>query len=371
MTRAIVALGVATAGLLAAAWQRPPETPLGFTRARASFQAKVERRFLSLPSAGFIRDAHRVLTEQPHMAGTARDRELAEWTRDRFQNFGLEEVAITTHDVLLPWPLEVNVELTAPRRWRASMREEPVWGYAHTPPEPADETLPYHAYSASGDVTAPVVYAGNGTPEDYDWLTAQGIRRARQNRARALLGPLQLPRLQGAHRAAARRRWPPHLLGFLRPTTGQRRGRCIPKDRGGRTLIFSGGESSTTSWFRAIPYAGLASVTGAPRIAHRDAVSLPAIGAPLSFKDARVILESLDGPEVPREWRGAGTFTYRAGSGETIVRMRVKSDDRIRPVWTVTGLIRGSTRPDESSSSGITVMPGSTAASIRRADRPP
>jgi N-acetylated-alpha-linked acidic dipeptidase len=60
-----------------------------------------------------------------------------------------------------------------------------------------------------------------------------------------------------------------------------------------------------------------------------------------------VILESLDGPEVPRHWRGAGTFTYRAGSGEPSVRMRVKSDDRIRPVWTVTGLIRGSTRPEE------------------------
>lgn len=81
-----------------------------------------------MPSAPIIRDAHRVLTDKPHMAGTARDRELAEWTRDRFQNAGLEEVAITTHDVLLPWPLEVNVEMTAPRRWRASMREEPVTG---------------------------------------------------------------------------------------------------------------------------------------------------------------------------------------------------------------------------------------------------
>jgi Zn-dependent M28 family amino/carboxypeptidase len=60
-----------------------------------------------------------------------------------------------------------------------------------------------------------------------------------------------------------------------------------------------------------------------------------------------MILESVDGPEVPREWRGAGPFTYRAGSGKTIVRMRVTSDDRIRPVWTVTGLIRGSTRPEE------------------------
>ena len=46
-----------------------------------------------------------------------------------------------------------------------------------------------------------------------------GDRRARQDRARALLGTLQLPRLQSAHRAATRRRWPPHLLG-----SGRRRG---------------------------------------------------------------------------------------------------------------------------------------------------
>ena len=27
--------------------------------------------------------------------------------------------------------------------------------------------------------------------------------------------------------------------------------------------------------------------------------------------------------------------------------MRVRSDDRVRPVWTVTGMIRGSDRPDD------------------------
>ena len=46
---------------------------------------------------------------------------------------------------------------------------------AHASGNQVDGTLPYHAYSASGDVTAPVVYAGNGTPDDYDWLSAQGI----------------------------------------------------------------------------------------------------------------------------------------------------------------------------------------------------
>ena len=60
-----------------------------------------------------------------------------------------------------------------------------------------------------------------------------------------------------------------------------------------------------------------------------------------------MILQSLDGPEVPEPWRGAGAFTYRAGPGQTVVRLRVRTDDRVRPVWTVTGLIRGSEQPDD------------------------
>jgi N-acetylated-alpha-linked acidic dipeptidase len=82
-------------------------------------------------------------------------------------------------------------------------------------------------------------------------------------------------------------------------------------------------------------------------VSARDAISLPTIiSAPLSYDDARVILASLGGPEVPRGWRGAGAFTWRAGPGEAVVRLRVRTDNRIRPIWTVTGLIRGSEQPD-------------------------
>ena len=83
-------------------------------------------------------------------------------------------------------------------------------------------------------------------------------------------------------------------------------------------------------------------------MAARDAISLPAIvSAPLSFDDARVILESLGGPDVPAAWRGAAAFPYRAGPGQTVVRLRVRNDSRVRPVWTVTGLIRGTEQPDD------------------------
>ena len=65
--------------------------------------------------------------------------------------------------------------MVAPRAWRASMREEPVPGDVYTEAPPEQLGLAYHAYSASGDVTAPVVYAGSGNPEDYDRLEAIGI----------------------------------------------------------------------------------------------------------------------------------------------------------------------------------------------------
>ncbi len=104
--------------------------------------------------------------------GPARNRLLAEWQRDRWQAWGLEDVHIVTHDVLLPWPEDVRVEMVAPRPWQASLKEDAVLG---DPSTRLDAGLTYHAFSASGDITGDVVYAGSGNPENYDWLAEQGI----------------------------------------------------------------------------------------------------------------------------------------------------------------------------------------------------
>jgi N-acetylated-alpha-linked acidic dipeptidase len=341
-----VALTLAAAALLTAAWQPARDRPFGFTPSHASAHADVEQRFLASPSSDRIRDAHQFLADRPHIAGSTRDRELAEWTRDRFRISGLEEVAITTHDVLLPWPEEISLEMIAPRPWRASMREEPIPGDRYTDTGLADRGLPYHAYSASGEVTAPVVYAGSGMPADYDWLAAHGI----DVRGKIALVRYSVPySYRGFKALTAQQRGAAGILIYSDPAdVGAARGKVYPDgpwgpesqiERGGIAYDFLvPGDPLTPGW---------ASVPGAPRVRRRDAVSLPAIvSAPLSFKDARVILESLGGPEVPREWRGAGAFTYRAGPGQTVVRLRVRIDDRVRPVWTVTGLIRGSEQPD-------------------------
>jgi N-acetylated-alpha-linked acidic dipeptidase len=333
--------------LAAAAWQRADQRVFGFTRERASHHADLERRFVDLPSADRIRDAHRFLADKPHIAGSDRDRELAEWTRDRFQAFGLDEVNITTHEVLLPWAEEVTVEMTAPKSWRASMREEPIPGDPYTNISVKEAGLPYHAYSASGDVTAPVVYAGSGNPADYDWLTAQGI----DIRGKIAIVRYSVPySYRGFKALTAQERGAAGILIYSDPADdGYAKGKVYPDgpwgpeshiQRGGIVYDFMvPGDPLTPGW---------PSLPGARRIPAAEAASLPRImSAPLSYKDARVILEAIGGPEVPKEWRGALPLTYRAGPGPATVRMRVRSDDRIRPIWTVTAMIRGRDQPDD------------------------
>src|SRR5262245_541815 len=106
---------------------------------------------------------HRFLTAEPHAAGSPRDRALAEWTRDQWLAAGLDEVQILEHRVLLPNGRDANVEMVGPHRWTATLRERP------------DDPIAFHAYGASGDLTAPVVDAGIGAPSDFDRLAARGV----------------------------------------------------------------------------------------------------------------------------------------------------------------------------------------------------
>jgi len=342
---AVAVLCVLTVG--AGARQAAPGL-FGFISDRASSQRALESKLLKSVSAERMRTDHKHLASTPHMAGTPRDRELAEWTRDQFSAYGLEQVAITTHEVLLPYPVEVSVEMTAPAQWRASMREDPIPGDDYTQISEKEAGLPYHAYSASGDVTAPVVYAGSGNPSDYDALASRGI----DIRGKIALVRYSVPySYRGFKALTAEKRGAAGLLIYSDPSDdGAGKGSVYPQgpwgpeshiQRGGTVYDFLvPGDPLTPGW---------ASVPGATRIQAKDAVSLPRIiSAPMSYKDARVILDALGGPDAPvpagSQARGQ---RYRTGPGPATVRLRVKSDDRVRPIWTVTGMIRGRERPDE------------------------
>jgi N-acetylated-alpha-linked acidic dipeptidase len=360
----------------------------GFTPRSSAAERHLEYRFLSLPSPIKIRETHAWLTAEPHVAGSPRDRTLAEWVRDRWREFGLEQVEIVVHEVLLPYPIEVVVESTLrsgnrkpPTTWRATMKEDAVAG---DPFSSRDNGIAYHAYSASGDVTAPVVYAGGGTPDDYDWLAQRGV----DVKGKIVLVRYSVPySYRGFKALTAEQRGAAGILIYSDPDDdGFRKGATYPNgpwgpeshiQRGGVVYDFRApGDPLTPGW---------ASVPGAPRIKAADAVSLPKImSVPLSWRDARPILEALTGPVAPPSWQGGipptqnsdkklrqitptlnsdfklrlqtptpnsdtrwQKITYRVGPGPLTVHLRVRNDDRIRPIWTVTGRITGSATPDQ------------------------
>jgi N-acetylated-alpha-linked acidic dipeptidase len=68
---------------------------------------------------------------------------------------------------------------------------------------------------------------------------------------------------------------------------------------------------------------------------------------PLSYADARPILEYLGGPGSPREWQGSLPFTYHVGPGPVKVHMRLKQDYQFRTIWDVVGRVSGAELPDE------------------------
>jgi len=83
-------------------------------------------------------------------------------------------------------------------------------------------------------------------------------------------------------------------------------------------------------------------------LAVEEAVSVPKIVAvPLSWRDAKPLLENLDGPAAPKSWQGGLPLKYRLGG--TAVRAHVKADmdTSIQPNYVVEARIRGSESPEE------------------------
>ena len=340
MTRWIGAMAVAIGAVAALGAQQTATGIFGFASASEAAQRETERRFLALPSADRARDYHRYLTDEPHVAGSERNKHLAEWMRDRWKEYGLDTVEIIEHEVLLPFPTEMKLTMGA---WEARFSEDPVPG----DPDTQTPLLHYNAYSRSGEVEAPVIYAASGNPENYDWLESQGI----DVRGKIVLVRYSVPySYRGFKALTAEKRGAAAMLIYSDPAEdGARKGAVYPDGAwGNESHIQSGG----------IPYdfmvpgdpltPGWASVPGARRIPADEATSLPKIiSAPLSARDARVLLQAMGGPEAPEAWQGGLGIAYKVGPGTTPVKLRVMADDKVRAIQTVIGTIRGTDRPDE------------------------
>jgi N-acetylated-alpha-linked acidic dipeptidase len=93
---------------------------------------------------------------------------------------------------------------------------------------------------------------------------------------------------------------------------------------------------------------GYASLPGAPRIKESESLSIPkVIMVPMSYRDAKPLLQALGGPEAPSSWQGALGFPYHVGAGPATVRVKVDMDGATRPIWVVEGRITGTDEPEK------------------------
>jgi N-acetylated-alpha-linked acidic dipeptidase len=317
---------------------QPPQIQIdGFAPGRAAAEAQLEKQFLAIPAAAGAESNLRHLTSTPHLAGTEASHRVAEWLRDQYRSYGFD-AEIESYSVWLPMPHEIKLEMIKPKHENLATSEPPIPGDLDTWTKHV--TPDYNAYSPSGDVTAPVIYANYGMADDYRELERLGIEvdgkivMARYGRGYRGIKAL----LAEQHHAAGLILYSdPQDDGYAvgdtfpdgpwRPMGGVQRGSIL------YTQIYPGDPLTP----------GAASVPGAPRISATNAASLPRVPTmPISAQDAAVILKALDGRHVPHTWQGALPFTYHVGNGHVRVHMKVEMDYRQRPLYDVIAMLHGS-----------------------------
>ncbi len=314
---------------------------IGYSATTFAHEQDVERRFQQSVSADSLSALHRPLTRRPHVAGTEGAREVADHLRQTLGRLGLD-VEVLEYDVFLSHPRKVEVAMVAPAARRLSVREPPL----DSDPDSRHAELgdAYIAYSASGDVTAPVVYVNYGLPGDYEQLARLGVdvkdkialaRYARSHRA------VKVHTAEQAGAAGVILFNDPADDGFVRGEVwppGYWRGEQMPQRGNAKYSWFWHGDPLTP---------GAPAIEGVSRLDPAKAPTLPRVPVvAISWGEARHLLEALGEPVGPKGFQGGLPFTYRAGPGAVRARIAVDMDNRLRTIRNVLARVRGSQVPN-------------------------
>ncbi|BAV09768.1 N-acetylated-alpha-linked acidic dipeptidase [Filimonas lacunae] len=336
----------AMAGLLlmsSAALAQSNTKPLaGFTEKASQTQLQNEARFDQLISADNIGKTIYEFSARPHHIGSAAGKAVAGKVAARFKEYGFT-VNIETFQVLFPTPKVRELELTYPTKYKAVLKELAV---KEDPSSSQEGQLPtYNAWGADGDVNGELVFVNYGLPSDYEQLEKLGID---------VNGKIVIAKYGRSWRG-------------IKPKIAQEHGAigCIiysdPKDDG-----YYQGEVYPKGAFKneygvqrgsvmdMVVYPGdpltpnIASTENAPRLERSKAANLLKIPVlPISYHDAKPLLEALGGPVAPEDWRGALPITYHVGPGSAKVHLHVECEWKQTPCYDVIATMQGEAYPDE------------------------
>jgi N-acetylated-alpha-linked acidic dipeptidase len=143
---------------------------------------------ITTPNETKAREWSEYYTSGPHLAG--KNFSQAQWTQDRWDEFGLPYTEIAAYDVYINYPLDHRLALLEDKsksnksglatrspnwhvKYEASLEEDVLKEDGTSSLE--DRVPTFHGYSASGNVTAPYVFVNYGTYQDYEDLVALNI----------------------------------------------------------------------------------------------------------------------------------------------------------------------------------------------------
>ena len=315
----------------------------GFNSERALAQRRWEEQFRAIPNPQSAREHLRRLTLEPHIAGTKEDYDTAVYVRDQLRSYGLS-ADLKEYDVWLNYPKTPAVlELITTRRQRLSTHEAIVSG---DPSSSHPKITPlFNGYAASGDVTAPIVYANYGLPNDYDALKKIGVD---------VKGKIVIVRYGNSFRGVKAKVAEDHgaigCIIYSDPADdGYMQGDVYPK---GPWRPVASGQRGSVQYLFDYPgdplTPGRPSIPGVPRLKPEEATDLTRLPVqPIAYDVARTILLQLKGPLRPRGFQGGLPFAYHiGGTNDVKVRLKTDMDYKVRKIWNVVSRIDGNEEKD-------------------------
>lgn len=314
----------------------------GFNDVSSAKELQTEQAFDAALSAPHIGETIKELSAFPHNVGSPGSKAIAEKILQKYKSYGLD-AHIETYTVLFPTPKTRALELTAPTKYTALLKE---------PALPEDATsgqegqLPtYNAWSADGDVTGQLVFVNYGLPDDYDRLARMGVdvkgKIVIAKYGRSWRGIK--PKVAYEHGAIG-------CIIYSDPADdGYSAGDVYPKGAYKNQYGVQRGSVMDMVIYPGDPLTpGVGATKDAKRLDRKDAATILKIPVlPISYHDAQPLLAALDGQVAPRDWQGGLPITYHVGPGVAMVHLNLAFNWDMVPAYDVIAKIKGSVWPDE------------------------
>ncbi len=348
-----------------------PPSILGFSPGSAEKEQAAETRALAVPTPENARKWLRILTAEPHVAGTPADRKTAEFVRDKLREWGWK-ADLAEMKVLLNYPQgKPALQIRRPHLIDLPLDEAPLAIDKDSASSSAFGA--FNGYGTTGKASGQVVYGNYGRPDDFTALDKMGIE---------VKGKIVLVRygelFRGLKVYNAQKRGAAGILIFSDPADdGYAKGDTYPDGRfrpesaiqRGSVQFLSHGPGDPSTPFgpsvegaKRLPFDALYGFPIFPvrKVGEGQSVenwekttglkrdeyfaTIPSL--PISYATAREILKLIAGPNVPTGWQGGLPMPYHVGPGPAELSMSVWMEYQLRPIWNVIATLPGADEPD-------------------------